>query len=142
MTTVAYRDGVLAADSRFMVNGWKQPHPAKKLFRMKDGAVCAVTGDYAISVEFVRWLDGDRAQPAPQLGDMGRVIHMAKDGTLTIYEMSGSFEVSCEFTAFGSGSPAAQAAMYMGADAIKAVEIAALLDDATGGNVCHMKCEE
>ena len=31
--------------------------------------------------------------------------------------------------------------MYMGADAKKAVEIAALLDDATGGEIVTMKCE-
>lgn len=141
MTTVAYRDGVLAADSQFMVNGWKQPHAAKKLFRMADGTVCGVTGDYAVSVEYVRWLDGDKTSPPPNLGDAGRVIHMAHDGTLTIYEMTGSFVVECEFTAFGSGSPAAQAAMYMGADAVRAVEIASLLDDATGGAVASMGCE-
>lgn len=142
MTTIAFRDGVLAADSRFMIGGWKQPYPAKKLFRMADGTVCGVTGDYAVSVAYVEWLDGNRTEPAPNLGEGGRVIHLAKDGAITIYEQTGSFQVEPEFAAWGSGSPAAHAALHMGADAAKAVEIAALVDDNTGGPVYSMRCED
>lgn len=142
MTTIAYRDGMLVADSRFMVNGWKQPYPAKKLFRMADGTVCGVTGDYAVSVAYVKWLDGERKEAAPSLGEGGRVIHLAKDGGITVYEMSGSFEVTAEFAAWGSGSPAAHAVFHMGGDAMKAVEVASLVDDNTGGPFCFMRCEE
>jgi 20S proteasome alpha/beta subunit len=142
MTTIAYRDGVLASDSRFIVNGWKQPYPAKKLFRMNDGTVCAVTGDYAVSVALVRWLDSDQKEASPSLGEGGRVIHLIRDGEITVYEMSGSFEVRAEFAAWGSGSPAAHAAFHMGADAVKAVEIASLVDDGTGAPFCFMRCED
>ena len=139
MTTIAYRDGVLAADSLVCVSGWKQPHRAAKLHRMQDGTVCGMTGDLAPASSFIRWLDTGEGDKPPMTD--ARVIHMQHGGRLRVYEDGGYFDLDCEFTAFGSGSPAAQAAMHMGADAARAVEIAALLDDSTGGEIVSMKCE-
>jgi hypothetical protein len=140
VTTVAYRWGVLAADSRMMNGGWKHRYAAEKLFRLPDGGVAAVTGTYAEAVAFVTWLQGGEVGDKPSISE-STVIRLRKNGTLTIYEGNASFNVTTEFGAWGSGSPAANAAMYMGADAAKAVEIAALLDDCTGGEVFTMKCE-
>ena len=142
MTTIAYRDGVVAADSRNFIGGWKQPYPAQKLFRMKDGSVCAVTGDYAVSVSLVRWLETDRTEDQPNLGEGGSVLHFRKGGEIDVYEMSSFFTVKPEFGAWGSGSPAANAAMFVGADAAKAVEAAAFVDDGTGGEIITMQVEE
>lgn len=139
MTTIAYRDGALAADSRATVNGWKQPHTVRKIFRADDGSICAVTGDLARGTKAAAALA--TGLPVPDLGDETRVIHLSRDG-LRIYEGCGSFDIDCEFTAFGSGSIAAQAAMVMGADAEKAVSVASMFDDATGGDVIVMRLGE
>ncbi|RTM07409.1 MAG: hypothetical protein EKK31_11640 [Hyphomicrobiales bacterium] len=140
MTTIAYRWGVLASDSRMMNGGWIHRYGGDKLFRLPNGEIVGVTGTYAEAVAFVSWLQGGEAGDKPTLSE-ATVVRLRKDGTLTIYEAGASFNVTTEFGAWGSGSPAANAAMYMGADAAKAVEIAALLDDCTGGEVKTMKCE-
>lgn len=140
MTTVAYRWGVLAADSRMMNGGWIHRFSASKLFRLPSGDVAGVTGTYAEAVAFIRWLQNGEVGDRPSLSE-STIIRLRKTGSLTIYEAGASFDVTTEFGAWGSGSPAANAAMYMGADAAKAVEIAALLDDNTGGEVVTMKCE-
>lgn len=140
MTTIAYRWGVMAADSRAMVGGWKASYGSDKLHRLPDGTVAGVVGEYASAVRFVVWLQSGEAGDNPGLSEAS-VIRMLKDGSLIIYEENGAFPVRTEFGAWGSGSPAANAAMYMGADAAKAIEIAALLDDSTGGKVITMKCE-
>ena len=137
MTTIVYRDGVMAADSRAMISGWKTGYPLPKLFRLKDGSVCAVCGDYAPAFAFKDWLDTDRVTPRPGLSET-TVIHMTADG-VTIHEDGGSFPISAHFAAWGSGAPPAYGALHMGADAVKAVEIAALVDDGTGGPVTFMK---
>ena len=136
MTTIAYRNGVLAADSRCMLGGWKSTYPLPKLFRLKDGSVCGICGDYASGLAFKDWLDSDHSNPRPTLAE-STVIQMTVDG-LTIHEDGASFPVTTEFAAWGSGSPAANGALHMGADAVKAVQIAALLDDGTGGDVTFM----
>ena len=130
----------MAADSRMMNGGWINRYSADKLFRLPGGDVAGVTGTFAEAVAFVKWLQDDEAGDRPPLTE-STVIRLRKDGSLTIYEQNASFDVTTEFGAWGSGSPAANAAMYMGADAAKAVEIAALLDDSTGGKVVTMKCE-
>ncbi|MDR6818493.1 20S proteasome alpha/beta subunit [Neorhizobium sp. 2083] len=138
MTTIAIRDGVMAADTRAMVNGWKQLHSVQKIFRARDGSICAVTGDLARGTKAIENLI--EGLPVPDLGDETRLIHLTKGG-LFIYEGSGRFEIDCEFTAFGSGAIAAQAAMVMGADARKAVETAAMFDESTGGDIMVMELE-
>jgi hypothetical protein len=141
MTTIAYRWGVLAADSRMMLGGWKSPYDATKLHRLPDGTVCGVVGEYSLGIAFVEWLQSREVDGRPSL-EGASVVHLAKDGTITVHEGGGAFPIGKpDFGAWGSGMPAALAAMHMGADARKAVEIAALLDDSTGGPVVFMKCE-
>lgn len=142
MTTIAYRSGVLASDSRAMLGGWKSAYSLPKLFRMKDGSsVVGVVGNYAMAVKFKDWLDAGSEGDAPGMDDT-TVIQMHTEGNVTIHEAGGSFPVQADFAAWGSGMPAAQAALIMGADAARAIEIAAMLDDSTGGDVVTMTCED
>jgi len=52
VTTIVYRSGVLAADSLATRGQWKLPGVTAKLFRMKDGGMAGVTGDYAPAVRY------------------------------------------------------------------------------------------
>ena len=140
MTTIAYRWGVLAADSRAGSNGWIYPYASEKLHRLPDGTVVGLCGTLAEATKFVQWLKAGESGDEPPLAE-STIIRLRKDGSLTIYEAGASFDIKTEFGAWGSGGPVANAAMYMGADAAKAVEIASLLDDATGGKIVTMKCE-
>lgn len=119
--------------------GWKQPASVDKLRRLPDGSIAGVLGDPSDALAYIKWLSdgvGDR----PKLGE-STVILMLRDRTIQVHESNYWHPVAGEFCAWGSGSPAANAAMYMGADARKAIEIAALLDDATGGDIVSMRCE-
>lgn len=140
MTTVAFRWGVMAADSLSTRNGWVNPYTTEKLHRLPDGTVAGFCGTLSEAMKFVQWLKDGEAGDEPPLTE-STVIRLRKDGSLTIYEAGASYDVKTDFAAWGSGGPAANAAMYMGADASKAVEIAALLDDSTGGKIVSMKCE-
>lgn len=141
MTTIAYRDGILAADMQAEAAGWIVPGGTKKLFRLKDGDVVGVTGDWACLQPWVAWHTGDRREPFYDLGENSRVIRAHSKG-LVIYEGKGWFHFDGPFGAWGSGWPAAVAAMHMGADAKRAIEVAMLCDPSTGGDVQVMPVRE
>lgn len=126
----------MAADSQNMLGGWKTAYSLPKLFRLKDGSVCGVCGDYAAAVTFKNWLDSDRSADRPSLADT-TVIQMSAN-ELLVHESGGTFPIVASFGAWGSGAPPAYGALYMGADAVRAVEVAALVDDCTGGAVTCM----
>lgn len=134
MTTVAYRNATLAADRRSQVNGWSNTFEVPKVFQLTgpvSGCIAAVTGDYATAIGLIAWLQspsGDR----PNIGDNARVIVLRAWDDLTIYEGGSLFGIKTSYAAWGSGMPAASAALIMGASAQRAVEIASMLDDATG----------
>lgn len=141
MTTIAYRSGVLAADSLATRGQWKLPGATAKLFRMKDGGMAGVTGDYAPAVRYVEWLNSGQDTDEPTLGD-ATIIRILPDLTCTVYEAGGAYiEDVSTFCAWGSGMPCALAALHMGASAAKAVSVAAVVDTSTGGEVVTMKCE-
>lgn len=140
MTTIAYRDGVVAADEQSEVNGWRNPHGAPKLFRdPKTGAVYAITGDQASATVAVKNLILGKD---PKVNDNSRVIEFRSGAEMAIivHEDGACFEISPvpEFAAWGSGMPAALGALYAGASAEEAVRIAGLIDTSTGGAVQSM----
>lgn len=139
MTTIAIRNGTMACDSRGSRGQCILPGAAQKLFRMNDGGVAAIVGDYAPGWAYVDWLNnpGDRSEPG--IGDAS-VIRLHPDKTVTVYECGGFFkEDVTQFCAWGSGMAPALAALHMGASAIKAVQIAMLVDPGSGGEIQSMK---
>lgn len=135
MTTIAFRNGIVASDSSAENNGWVAGHSVAKMRRGAIGDVYAVTGNLAESWSAIDLIDKGES---PKLSEDCRVVRFHPNGSITVYEGVGSFPVECEYTAFGSGSPVALAAMMMGASAQRAVEIAISLDPYTGGSVVTM----
>ena len=134
ITTIAYRNGILAADTQAEAGGWIVPGEVGKIRRIDADTVAAVTGDWGCIEPWLKWYAGDRSSPY-DLGEDSRIILAhARDG-LTIYQGKGWFKVTAPFAAWGSGWPAAVAAMHMGADAKRAIEVAMLCDPSTGGEV-------
>jgi 20S proteasome alpha/beta subunit len=144
MTTVAYRNGVLAADTRVMSSGWKTPIRVTKLYRIgnEQGYVAATIGRRSATTMLVQWLQaGAPAGFMPDLDDESKVIVLVSHDRLRVFEAMGCFEIDAEFIAFGSGMSVANAALIMGADAKRAVEVAAMLDESTGPDVETMSME-
>ena len=133
MTTVAYRDGVMAADSR-AYSGDKTPIGSKqKIHRMPDGTLLGVSttsigGDALVR----RWVESGCPVPTNDtLKPESFTALMVKPSGDVFYannnlEWTGPLEV--EFIAIGSGEHFALGAMAMGASAERAVEAAIGLD--------------
>lgn len=135
MTTIAYRDGIMAADSMITRNDeWIMPYSAPKITRLQDGSLCGFAGNFFKQDAFLKWL-GDPTAPRPDLETDCAALVVNLDGSVWMYQYVGGVRLEGPFFAVGSGSVPALAAMHMGADAGRAVAIAARLDNATGGNI-------
>ena len=153
MTTIAFRDGVIAADSRLTYStegGGGRKHLCTKLYRKRVGegrkahdVIIATAGESSPALLFVDWYGSGK--PVPEmLRDLGG------DFTCLILTPKGLFEadVYCRpdqilepFYAVGSGAKEALAAMHCGKSARDAVAIAARIDPYTGGRITSMTLE-
>lgn len=127
MTTIAYRDGVMAGD-RATRYGSVIGHETTKVVRRADGALCGTAGTTTIASSFRRWFLALEADPKPSLGDDKEDIHAIiarPNGTVEIHDRMGWGVVEGEFFAIGVGAEIALGAMAMGADAETAVKVAA-----------------
>src|SRR5829696_3246463 len=129
MTTLVYRAGVLAADTRGTVGGWVQPGRTIKVHRTKRGRLIGFVGTVSEASAFLRWATGGGAEKDRPALDEATCVIVEPDGAIIVHETSGWFRAeAAEFHAWGSGMPTALGALYMGATAVQAVEIAAKLD--------------
>lgn len=144
MTTIAYRDGVMAADRRVISGSWISYDDWPKLYRLSDGAVAGIscTGSQWPR-KFVNWYNAvPRREPLDLKGECW-VLVAHPEGWLRYYCGDGYEDMTGRlFECTGSGWPAARAAMLMGADARRAVEIAALCNPETGGKIDVMRVRE
>jgi len=140
LTTIAYKDGVIAADSCATDEGSETAGAVKtqceKLFRkIVDGrnVIIATAGETAPGLTFVQWYGSGKKRPS-RLADADFTVLVLDDGVL--YE-SGPWcvleKVMAPFYAIGSGRKCALAAMACGKTALEAVEVASLFDPYTAG---------
>lgn len=140
MTTIAYRDGVLAADSR-AYSGDKTPIGSKtKIHRLADGSLLGVsTRDVGGDAVIRAWVEA--GCPAPQSGDLrpSEFDALRIMPTGEVYYACGNLAwtgpLSAEYFAIGSGDQFALGAMAMGATAEEAVQAAIGLDPWSSGPV-------
>jgi 20S proteasome alpha/beta subunit len=133
VTTIAYRDGVLASDSR-AYSGDKTPIGAKtKIHRLDDGRLIGISttnvgGDALIR----RWAEaGCPIQDASDLKpDAFEALLLKPDGS--VWYANGNLDwtgpLTGSFIAIGSGSQFALGAMAAGASAEDAVRLSCGLD--------------
>lgn len=144
MTTISYRAGVLAADSKTSA-GDTNYAKATKIHKLPDGSLVGFTGR---STACQRMLDIMKQETIVDGGlshDLftecrGAAGLYIEAGTGRVYYLEGGkhtgyTELEGEFFAEGSGFIVALAAMKAGASAKKAVEIACDLDNNSGGPV-------
>lgn len=135
MTTLVFRDGELAADSRTTTGGTIDPGHSVKVRALPDGRLVGVTGQTAEAQRFVRWLEAGAHDEAPTLDD-SRVVVVSLDGHIAVHEAAGWYEAAgSDFYAWGSGAAAALGALHVGASAADAVRAATFVDPHSGGPV-------
>jgi ATP-dependent protease HslVU (ClpYQ) peptidase subunit len=139
MTTIAYRDGVLAADS-LVTLGHTKVHGSYQKIRRIGSYLVGTVGSVADCQAFMEWLKrGDDTHP-PRKGEYSALV-IDPRGKVRELE-NGSVLPSprgAKFFALGSGGTFALAAMYAGATATEAVKIAAKIDTNTGLPVKTLK---
>ena len=137
MTTIAYRDGVLAAD-RLITQGDARFGYTRKVALSPAGHIGGAAGGLHDVESFLRWIDGGCEDDPPDVtsSDEPTGILVMPDGTINLWNgHSVLVPVRGPFVADGSGWKLAIGAMAAGASAIQAVEIASLYDTGTGGGI-------
>jgi ATP-dependent protease HslVU (ClpYQ) peptidase subunit len=138
MTTIAYRDGELATDSRITAGDMIVSDKRTKVHRMRDGSLVAWAGAVQDAELLLRAMRKTSNDPHPKLQDIS-ALHLRVDGSLWEYEGEAWVKQDPGYYATGSGSPYAFAAMDAGASAKDAVRIAIKRDANSGGKVQSLK---
>lgn len=150
MTTIAYKDGILAGDSQ-MTRGDEKCIGVQKVFKTAHFLV-GFAGSFSNVMPVYRWLTEyerhvtDPAQmylewhTVPEYGDGYSLLLVDRAGGIwTAGKNNPPVYVPGGFDATGSGSEFALGAMAAGASAPEAVAIAAKYDIYTGGLVNHVQ---
>ncbi|MER9176345.1 peptidase S14 [Mesorhizobium sp. M0955] len=150
MTTIAYKDGILAADSR-AYSGDKMPMGFKtKIHRLKGGyLVGASSRDVGKTDAFIDWCR-NHVNKGRHPGNQGNAVDIEVQAILVDPEgqVYYWYQLRCfsgplkdEFFAIGSGDQFAYGAMKAGASAEEAVRIATECDPWSGGPIVTLKLE-
>lgn len=142
MTTVAYRNGRLAADTLHCIAGMKANHSKISRCEDKEGReyLIASAGNVSDCAALEQWYKNG-AVGIPQYTlfkddvPTASALIVHEDGRVLYVDTYGH-EISIQphdFFAIGSGAAVAMGAMHAGATAVKAVEIAIMVDMSTGG---------
>jgi len=143
MTVIAWDGKMLAADKRGTVDCLG--YTVTKIHRLPDGLV-AFSGGGAHAAELLNWFRGAR-DPAsyPRCTDDGGAgsIRIDASGRIFMYSAANPFPELIEdrFYARGSGRDYAMAAMYLGCDARRAVEVASAFDIGCGNGIDTLELE-
>jgi hypothetical protein len=143
ITTIAYRDGVMASDTLMIKGTTIFGHVVKIVRRESDGALCGGAGNLSWVQAFHRWfLDGEEGETPPMSEYDNGIIARKNDPEVEIFEESGLFRFEPNFTSIGCGKEFALAAMSLGADPETAVKTAMQFDPGTGGEVMVLRHDE
>jgi hypothetical protein len=138
MTVIAYRDGVMAADSLVGNNEGLIVGDIAKLARREDGSLAGCAGHAGDVAGFRDWfLAGSKGSWQAIDKDHGfAAIIVSPQGQVTLVDQNGrGYRVEAPFYARGVGAELACGAMAMGARADQAVEVACRYSVYCGGNV-------
>ncbi len=129
MTTVAYRDGVMAADSGVWFGDASFPW-ARKVVKGLDGTLYGCAGDAAQVGAFIEWVEqgcnGER--PVAETVEGGAssylVLVSPPTGSIRVLTAKGVEVYDAPYFAIGGGNVGAFCAMHAGASAERAIEAA------------------
>jgi ATP-dependent protease HslVU (ClpYQ) peptidase subunit len=141
MTSIAYRDGELATDSRITAGDMIVSDKRTKVHRLRDGSLVAWSGSVQDAELLLRAMRKTSNAPHPKLQDIS-ALHLRTDGSLYEYEGEAWVKQDPGPYATGSGAPYALAAMDAGASAREAVKIAIKRDANSGGRVQSLKLKD
>lgn len=144
MTVIAYRDGIIAADTG-IISGENTFSFMTKIARNAAGDLVGVSGDAGTAYKFLEWFKAGEVGGHPALRDIpservyDKAVIFRVSGVWEIYEPPGMFITRGPYYAFGSGKPEALGALWMGATSEQAVAAAISLDSGCFGEIEALK---
>lgn len=143
MTTIAYKDNVIAADKQLTFNNnWSCATTTKIAKRGK--LLAGAAGSTAQCQLFLKWfLDGCKGSQPEKLGDDFKMeaFIVLPDNRIAFFDAESVFECEADFFAIGSGEQFAIGAMEAGANAIGAIYIASKFDLGTSRSMDILRRE-
>lgn len=138
MSTIAFKDGILASDSACLQSG-TSIGKMKKVYRVGK-CLIGLCGETAFFTEFVDWFrDGaDDADTFPWTGDWNALV-VSPNNPITLYDNNSMtplvFSKKDKYIAIGSGMDIALGCLYNGGSAKEAVQAAIKHNSSTKGPV-------
>lgn len=139
MTTIAYRRGVIAADTGMCIADARTGQ-TRKIARSTKG-LAGGAGTAAYVFKFLKWFEaGERGKPPEATSDehsidRSMVIRPGKPEVIECYEPEGMFLIDAEYYALGIGRDVALGAFFMQADPLDAVRASMLHNTETWGEL-------
>lgn len=139
MTTIAYANGIMAGDKQANIGDNGKHGRVTKVFKI-NGCLIGFSGHSDVAMALLRWFSGGcKDEDWPELQYENRdcaMLVVEESGVVKMYERYPiPIVMEHKFHAIGSGRDFAMAAMHLGHDPIKAVEVACELDAYTGGGI-------
>jgi len=137
MTTVVYRDGVMASDSQYVENDVIMPGHHPKVFRLPGGGIMGYCGLVEVAYQVLNLIKENK--PLATLDEFN-----SADTTILVVHENGKISytngrewtpIKVPYIAIGSGSPMAYGALALGASARQAVKAAMKHDTTSGGRL-------
>lgn len=154
MTTIAYRNGILAADSRETTSDESAGDYAGKCVKLlrldpprEPACIVALQGDSGAGMAWLDWFSkgqGDedlKARIRESEADFTAVV-LNKHGLWTWDSWLVPQRVTGKFYAVGSGTKAALGALHMGASAVQAVRVACKIDPWSAPPIVSMSLKQ
>jgi hypothetical protein len=138
MTVIAYRDGIMAADTiAWTANSSVKVQCRPKIRRLKEcGWLLGASGDTADIERFFGWMEGVADRPDFKEEDYFCALCARLGGELFLYTWKlYPFEITHPFFAIGAADQFVMGAMFAGASAEEAVRLAVAHTDGAGGDV-------
>jgi hypothetical protein len=146
MTVIAYKDGVMAADT--MVSSHNSQNRAQKIVRLPDGGVAGGCGLWTHTYATLKYLadggdpSGEKVADLPSVKDSA-VLIAKPDGSLWVLEEEfPAYPLLDKVASIGCGSDAALMAMTLGLSAVEAVAKVTRQDVLCGDPVQSMEVEQ
>ena len=140
MTTIAYKDGVLAADSLVTCGNSRDGSMVK--IAKRGPVLAAAAGAIGGCSAFLDWFRGGMLGDAPVSPDGPHnwtgVLFTPDDRVLVLENGCWTATRQAEVT-MGSGAEFAQGALSMGADPVRAVKVAIMHDTQSGGEITVLR---
>lgn len=138
MTTIAYRDGIMAADDSCWACDTRT-YNVKKLYRLKEGSLLGISGNLAAATRLIAFLQSDESKPPPRLAGASAIL-VRQNGRIFKFEDGTAIPMlRTKYIAGGSGFMVALGAMHAGATAVEAIKAAIAHDNSTQGRVYSLK---